>query len=79
MNYNPMTFDEWLNRPVYKAQCKTFEVAKAILKLPKGDIYTSGNHPVLYLRLVPAHRCELSLALRKQVAAAMKQIRKNKP
>ena len=72
-----MTFEQWLNRPVYKTQCKTFEIAKTLLGLPNGDIATQGNHPVLYLRLVPAHRCEFSLKLRKQVADAVRQTRKH--
>jgi hypothetical protein len=71
-----MTFDQWINRPVYKAQVATSNMAKQLLNMPNGDIATSGNHPILHLRLAKPYRNAYSIALRKQVADAMRLKRK---
>ena len=71
-----MTFDQWINRPVYKAQVATFNIAKQLLNMPNSDIATSGNHPILHLRLAKPYRNAYSIALRKQVADAMRLKRK---
>jgi len=67
--------DYW-NRPVYKTQVHTARIAAQILNLPAGNIATRGNHPILYLRLLPAHRCAYSLRLRKQIADIVRDSRK---
>jgi hypothetical protein len=73
-----MTFDQWLNRPVYKAQVKTFNIARGLLGLPDGDLATSGNHPVSEFRVLPKYRTAQGLALRKRVADIARQLRKAK-
>lgn len=70
-----MTFDEWLNRPVYKVQCFTFKLAKELLGLPKGDFVTTGNHPIVNFRAAPAYRDAKALHLRKTVADIVRQKR----
>lgn len=71
-----MTFNEWLNRPVYKAQVHTAKLAAALLGLPDGPIATSGWHPIMLFRLLPPYRCEASLRLRKTVADMVRQQRR---
>jgi len=73
-----MTFDQWLNRPVYKAQVKTFNIARGLLGLPDGDLATSGNHLVNEFRVLPKYRTVQGLALRKRVADIARQLRKDK-
>lgn len=70
-----MTFDQWLNRPVYKAQVHTFNIAKQLYGL-SGNVVTTGNHPITYFRLVPQHRCATALAIRKRVADIVRMQRK---
>lgn len=70
-----MTFEEWLNRPVSKAQVYTASICKALLDLPAGDLATRGDHPIMLLRLVPKYRTHASLALRKQIADIVRQQR----
>lgn len=70
------TFEQWLNRPVYKVQVHTAKIARSILNLPAGDLATCPNHPIMLLRLMPAHRCSHSLALRKKIADIVRQSRK---
>lgn len=71
-----MTFDEWQNRPVYKVQCFTFGLAKQLLGLPKGDVVTTGNHPIVNFRASPAYRDASALRLRKAVSDIVRQQRK---
>lgn len=71
-----MQFNEWINRPVYKAQVHTFNIVKTLYGL-SGDVVTTGNHPITYFRLVPQHRCAISLAIRKRVADIVKIQRKS--
>ena len=72
-----MTYEQWINRPVYKAQIHTANTLKALMGLPSGNLVTKGNHPFLYFRLVSSHRCAYSLALRKKVADVVRETRKN--
>jgi hypothetical protein len=51
-------------------------MAKQLLNMPNSDIATSGNHPILHLRLAKPYRNAYSIALRKQVADAMRLKRK---
>ena len=73
-----MTFDQWLNRPVYKVQVHTFNILRQILSLPAGNLATFGEHPLLHFRVLPAHRSAYSLALRKRVADQVRESRRNK-
>ena len=72
-----MTFDQWLNRPVYKTQVHTAKVLTDLMGLPNGAIATKENHPLLYFRIVSKYRCKYSLALRKLVADKVRDSRKN--
>ena len=72
-----MTFEEWINRPVYKAQVHTAKTLGHLLGLPDGPIATKGEHPFMYFRVVQAYRCSKSLALRKAVANEVRQTRRN--
>ena len=71
-----MTFDQYMNRPVYKAQVKTFNIARALFGVPNGDLVTPGNHPLAEFRVVPKYRSPQGLALRKQVADIVRESRK---
>ena len=62
--------------PTYLAQVHTFTVLRELLKLPAGNIVTTGNHPLNYFRLMPKYRCEYSLALRKRVADIVRASRR---
>jgi hypothetical protein len=59
-----MTFEEWMQRPVYVAQCKTATLA--------GELGISGY----YFRKLPAYRSEQDKADRKLIADAMRKQRK---
>jgi len=72
------TFEQWLNRPVYKVQVHTAKVARQFLGLPDGNLATSTSHPIMLLRPLPAYRCAQSLALRKRIADLVKQSRATK-
>jgi hypothetical protein len=67
--------DYW-NRPVYKTQVHTANIARQILNLPSGNLATRADNPILYLRLLPAYRCAYSLRLRKQIADIVRDSRK---
>lgn len=74
-----MTFEEWLNRPVYRAQVTTArELARLIGLDPNAAIATRGDHPMLHFRLLPPHRTPQALALRKLVADRMRALRREK-
>lgn len=72
-----MTYEQWINRPVYKSQVHTANILKMIMGMPSGNIATKENHPFLYFRVTKCYRCEYSLALRKKVADAVRETRKN--
>lgn len=68
--------DYW-NRPVYKVQVYTANIARELLHLSAGDLATRPNHPIMLLRPLPAYRCNQSLALRKTIADIVRESRKN--
>jgi hypothetical protein len=61
-----MTFEEWMKRPVYVAQCKTAALA--------GELGINGWH----FRRLPAYRSDQDRADRKLIADTMRQLRKRK-
>ena len=67
--------DYW-NRPVYKVQVHTANIARELLSLPAGSLATRPDHPIMLLRPLPAYRCAHSLALRKRIADIVRQSRK---
>ena len=71
--------DQWQKRPVYVVQCRTFNVLLDMLNIThtthEGGIATQGNHPIMYFRVVPAHRCDYSKRLRKMVADKVREQR----
>lgn len=72
-----MDFEQWINRPLYRAQVTTYRLYVEMLGLEQGKAYaTPGNHPLALLRLLPAHRCEQSKALRKALADQVKTLRR---
>ena len=71
----PLSFEQWLNRPVYKAQVYTAQLCNALMGLPAGALATPVNHPIMLLRLRPGHRPPASLALRKQIADQVRHLR----
>lgn len=72
-----MTFIEYLNRPVYKAQVHTFNILRELLFLPGGALVTSGDHPIAHFRVLPQYRNATSAALRNAVAARVRESRRN--
>ena len=51
-----MTFEQWMNRPVYRTQVTTWRIYVEMLGLDSGKAYaTPGNHPLALLRLRPAY------------------------
>ena len=74
-----MTFEEWLNRPVYRVQVTTARELSRLLGLdPLAAHATRGDHPMLHFRLLPPHRTPQALALRKLVADRMRALRREK-
>jgi hypothetical protein len=71
-----MTFDEYQNRPVYKAQCATFALCRAFLRMPAGDVATHMDHPTLRFRALPAYRDAHAVALRNTIARLMREQRR---
>jgi len=64
-----MTFDEWLNRPLYRAHVTTARELSRLVGLdPLAAHATTGDSPLLHFRVLPAHRTARSLAIRKLVA-----------
>jgi len=72
-----MTFEEWINRPVYRVQVTTARELLRMLKMdPLAAHATTGDHPIAHFRLVPRRRTPQSLALRKLVADRMRALRR---
>ena len=67
---------EYWNRPVYKVQVHTANIARQIMSLPAGNLATRPDHPMMLLRPLPAYRCTRSLALRKAIADIVRESRK---
>lgn len=72
-----MTFDEWLNRPVYKAQVHTFTVAREMFGCPIGDLVTNAAHPLVHFRALPSQRTEYGKRIRKIVAEKVRESRRD--
>lgn len=70
-----LTFEQWLNRPVYKVQVYTAQLCNSLMGLPAGALATPVDHPIMLLRLRPGHRPPASLALRKQIADQVRHLR----
>jgi len=74
-----MTFDQWKNRPVYKAQCVGFRRAKELCKIdPDANFATHGGHILSTFRALPGYRDKYAQALRDLVALSLKMDRLNK-
>ena len=72
-----MTFEEWLNRPVYRVQVTTARELSRLVGLdPLAAHATIGDSPLLHFRVLPAHRTARSLAIRKLVADRMRVLRR---
>ncbi len=75
-----MNFQQWLNRPVYKAQCRSFKLAQQALGMPElapaQGLATSGNHVLATFRAYPQYRSPEAIALRLQVADMIRQSRR---
>jgi hypothetical protein len=72
-----MTFNEWINRPVYRVQITTTREMLRLVGLdPLAAHATKGDSPLIHFRAVPAHRTACSLALRKLVADRMRLLRR---
>ena len=72
-----MTFEEWLNRPVYRVHVTTARELSRLVGLdPLAAHATIGDSPLLHFRLFPAHRTARSLAIRKLVADRMRTLRR---
>ena len=77
-----MSFEQWMRRPVYVTQCKTFSMAKSIcnveLKPHEGlamrmDRIDDG---LATFRSLPQYRSQAARALRNKVAQAVRNERK---
>ena len=72
-----MTFEEWLNRPLYRVHVTTARELSRLVGLdPLAAHATIGDSPLLHFRVLPAHRTARSLAIRKLVADRMRALRR---
>lgn len=72
-----MTFNEWINRPVYRVQVTTFKQLLCLFNLDVDKpLATPGNHPIAEFRVLPKYRTVQSLKLRKLVADRMRALRR---
>lgn len=73
-----MTFEEWINRPVYRVQVTTARQLRYMLNVDvMAALATSPDHPLALLRVRPAYRCARSRAIRKAVADRMRALRRD--
>ena len=71
-----MTYEEWINRPVYRAQVTTARMLRHMLNLDvMAALATSPEHPIALLRLRPQYRCARSRAIRKALADRVRALR----
>lgn len=71
-----MTFEEWINRPVYRAQVTTAQLHAEMIGLDPAKAYaTPFDHPLALLRLRPQYRCARSRAIRKALADRVRALR----
>lgn len=74
-----MTYEEWINRPVYRAQVTTARLLRRMLNLDvMAALATSPDHPIALLRLRPEYRCARSRAIRKALADRVRALRQSK-
>jgi hypothetical protein len=74
-----MTYEEWINRPVYRAQVTTARMLRHMLNIDvMTAMATSPGHPIALLRLRPEYRCARSRAIRKAVADRVRALRRSK-
>jgi len=72
-----MTFEEWLNRPLYRVHVTTARELSRLVGLdPFAAHATTGDSPLLHFRVLPARRAARSLAIRKLVADRMRALRR---
>ena len=75
-----MTFEEWLNRPLYRVHVTTARELSRLVGLDPLAAHaiclSTGDSPLLHFRLLPAHRTARSLAIRKLVADRMRVLRR---
>ena len=72
-----MTFEEWLNRPLYRVHVTTARELSRLVGLdPLAAHATIGDSPLLHFRVLPARRTAQSLAIRKLVADRMRALRR---
>lgn len=84
MNQNPagIKFEAWLRRPVYKAQCATFAVARMLSGNKHepgfGHVTQMGDaaRGLTLMHALPAYRDATATALRDRVAKHIKLQRK---
>tara|TARA_R110000868_G_scaffold148578_1_gene370571 strand:+ start:1729 stop:1998 length:270 start_codon:yes stop_codon:yes gene_type:complete len=71
-----MTYEDWINRPVYRAQVTTARMLRYMLNLDvMAALATSPEHPIALLRLLPQYRCARSRAIRKALADRVRALR----
>lgn len=79
-----LSFEQWSRRPVYLAQCKTFEVAKSLRGIqlePGKGLALNRDRPddgLTTFRCLPAYRTPAASALRNEVAKLVRAQRKNR-
>jgi hypothetical protein len=72
-----MTFEEWINRPLYRVHVTTWNQLLRLFNIdPDKPLATSGYHPIAEFRVLPKHRAVQSLKLRKLVADRMRLLRR---
>jgi hypothetical protein len=72
-----MTFNEWINRPLYRVHVTTWNQLLRLFNIdPDKPLVTSGNHPIAEFRVLPKYRTVQSLKLRKLVADRMRLLRR---
>lgn len=74
-----MTFDQWMTRPVYKAQVAAFRRAKELCGIdPSANFITKGaSHVLCGFHALPGQRNQYSQALRNMVALSLRMDRFN--
>jgi len=74
-----MTFEQWLNRPVYKVQCIAFRKAKELCGIdPNSNLATRGASVFDTFAALPGHRDKYAQVLRDMVALSLKMDRLQK-
>jgi hypothetical protein len=73
-----MTFEQWMQRPVYVTQCYTAKIAREMcgIFLPEGrGLATKGPHPLDLFRAYPQYRDAAAQGLRNRVADQVRRER----